>query len=103
MTFKEKPGKNEELGHSHDKPEVDKNLRKGPATERPNDPNKGPESPIGLAGGQPKEEGGMDISAYTGPDSQSSAQFEHPDEVDRTGPGNGTAADPKSLSKEKPH
>lgn len=97
MTFREQPAKGEEIGHAHDDPKVKADLTKGPSIEKPNDPNKGPDTPIGLSGGQPKEEGGLDISHYTGPDSKASSELEVEEEPFKMGPGNGLPAEPDSI------
>jgi hypothetical protein len=97
MTFKEQPANNEEIGHANDNPAVKSDLTKGAASEKPNDPNKESDTPIGLSGGQPKEKGGLDISHYTGPDSRTTSQLKVEEEPNKSGPGSGKPANPASL------
>lgn len=94
MTFENHTRGEHDHGALKDQENKDVNKDIKPETES-STPN--PLGSIDLAGGQPRnDQGGVDMSQYTGPNSKASSQLVDPESPYRTGAGNGLADQKKT-------
>lgn len=106
MTFIDQPddrSQKKNQGNKNNNKAVQKNESPASAHENQDnitdaeEPEQKPGKTIGLIGGQPKEDnGGLDISQYTGPGSKPSGSFDDPQAPYHTGPGSGLSEDEES-------